>query len=141
MTVIAIILAGSAPLQFSSLRDFVANMRQPHFARVRARRNCATNAGRELIKDTPPIDELAICVPRDRKCAFYTVRQTLVYGNMRKITENIQRFTTEYGNSANPRRTNQLLVNRGCGVSLFNGIAQYSCKPTYTPFLKLCPQL
>ena len=37
-----------------------------------------------LIKDTPPIDELAICVPRDRKCAFYTVRQTLVYGNMRK---------------------------------------------------------
>ena len=33
-----------------------------------------------LIKDTPPIDkiELAICIPRDRKCAFYTVRQTLV---------------------------------------------------------------
>ena len=49
MTVIAIILAGSAPLQFSSLRDLVVNMRQPHFAPVRARRNCATNAGRELI--------------------------------------------------------------------------------------------
>ena len=48
MTVIAIILAGSAPLQFSSPRDLVVNMRQPHFARVRARRNCATNAGREL---------------------------------------------------------------------------------------------
>ena len=48
-----------------------------------------------LIKDTPPIDKLAICVPRDRKCAFYTVRQTLVYGNMRKITENVRRFTTE----------------------------------------------
>ena len=48
MTVIAIILAGSAPLQFSSPRDLVVNMRQPHFARVRTRRNCATNAGREL---------------------------------------------------------------------------------------------
>ena len=30
MTVIAIILAGSAPLQFSSPRDLVVNMRQPH---------------------------------------------------------------------------------------------------------------
>ena len=48
MTVIAIILAGSAPLPVSSTRDLVVNMRQPHFARVRARRNCATNAGREL---------------------------------------------------------------------------------------------
>ena len=37
-----------------------------------------------LIKDTPPIDELAICVPLDRKYAFYTVRQMLVY---RKCTE------------------------------------------------------
>ena len=49
MTVIAIILAGSTPLQFSSPRDLVVNMRQPHFARVRASRNCATNAGREIV--------------------------------------------------------------------------------------------
>ena len=34
MTVIAIIIAGSALLQFSSLRDLVVNMRQPHFART-----------------------------------------------------------------------------------------------------------
>ena len=63
-----------------------------------------------LIKDTPPpppIDELAICVPRDRKYAFYTVRQTLVYGNMRKITENLRRFTTKYRNSANKLVTRQ----------------------------------
>ena len=52
MTVIAIILAGSAPLQFSSPRDLVVNMRQPHFARVRARRNCATNPGRGLNQES-----------------------------------------------------------------------------------------
>jgi len=27
---------------------------------------------------------------------------TDVYGNVQKITENVQTFTTEYGNSANP---------------------------------------
>ena len=48
MTVIAIILAGSAPLQFSLPRELVVNMRQPHCARVRACRNYATNAGRGL---------------------------------------------------------------------------------------------
>ena len=48
-----------------------------------------------LIKNIP-IDELAICVPRDRKCAFYTVRQTLVYGNMRKYAENYGKVTEVY---------------------------------------------
>ena len=51
-----------------------------------------------LNKDTPPIDELVISVPRDRKYAFCTVQQTLVYGNMRKIYRDLQ----QYRHSANP---------------------------------------
>ena len=63
-----------------------------------------------LIKDTPPVDKLAICVPRDRNYAFHTVQQTLVHGSMWKITENVQRFTET---RQIPRRTNELLINRG----------------------------
>ena len=46
-------------------------------------------------KDTPPVDELAICIPQDRNYAFYTMPQMLVY-------ENVRRLTTEYINLANP---------------------------------------
>ena len=49
MTVIAIILAGSAPLQLSSPRDLV-NMRQPHFARSRASQLCDKRRKRVNVK-------------------------------------------------------------------------------------------
>jgi len=48
---------------------------------------CAYLDDTALLGYTPLVDELAICIPQDRNYAFYTVRQTLVYGNMRKITE------------------------------------------------------
>jgi len=48
---------------------------------------CACLDDTALLGYTPHVDELAICIPQDRSYAFYTVRQTLVYGNMWKITE------------------------------------------------------
>jgi len=55
-----------------------------------------------IIEDTSLVDESAIylCTPGQKLCLPHHV--TLVYGSMQKITENVRRFTTEYGNSANP---------------------------------------
>ena len=85
MTVIAIILAGSAPLQFSSPRDLVVNMRQPHFARVRARRNWATNAGRELI----------ILIPGKNGLVIHTSQSETLGGYMRANTFKLRRTITD----------------------------------------------
>jgi len=77
--------------------------------------------GYSINKQYTPVDKLAICVPRDRNYAFYTVRQILVYGNMWKITEDVWGFITEYGNSANPPIRQISYLSTG-GVA-FNGIA------------------
>ena len=74
-----------------------------------------------LKNNTPPVDKLAICAPWDRN-AFYTVRQTPVHGNMWKITEDVQGFTTEYRNSANPPYDKLVTHQRGGGGVAFNGI-------------------
>jgi len=39
--------------------------------------------GYSIKKDTPPVDELEICIPQDRNYAFYTMPLMLVYGNMK----------------------------------------------------------
>ena len=64
---------------------------------------------------TPCWRYIAICIPRDRNYAFYTVRQTLVYGNMQKITENVWRL------SKSP--VGQISYSSSRGVAIYGGIA------------------